>query len=102
MPMGAPANVPDPKSACNPAAPPMKPMIVAELPSTCAVEMSWFHGFVSGKGRKPFKLASCPTAKPLQADVPPVTAVIVADADFDVSAALVADTVYEPAAAGAV
>jgi hypothetical protein len=31
-----------------------------------------------------------------------VTAVIVADADFDVSAALVADTVYEPAAAGAV
>jgi hypothetical protein len=66
--------------------------------------MSWFHGFVSGNGRKPFRLAPCPIAKPLQGVVAElvVTAVIVADADLVLSAALVAETVYEPAAIGAV
>jgi hypothetical protein len=80
----------------------MKFMIVVELPSTAAAEISWFHGFVSGNGRNPFRLASCPTANPLHAEAPAVTAVIVAAADLDVSATLVAEIVYEPAAAGAV
>src|SRR5215831_19315893 len=102
MPMGAPANVPEPKSAWRPTLLPMKPVMVPELASTAAVEMSWFHGLPAGNGRKPLRLASSPTAKPLQFVMAPETAVIAAAADFDVSAALVADKVYEPAADGAV
>ena len=73
----------------------MKLMIAVELPSTAAAEISWFHGFVLGNGRKPFKRAPCPTANPAQADEVEllVTAVTVAAADLDVSAALVAVTV---------
>src|SRR5882724_1068483 len=84
---------PVPKSGCSPTVVPMNPMIVFELPSTWAVEMSWFQALVLGNGRKPLRLAPCPTAMLLQAVVLPVTAVTAADADFDVSAALVADTV---------
>jgi hypothetical protein len=80
----------------------MKPMMVLEFASTGALEMSWFQGFASGNGRKPFKLASWPTAKPLQLVVLPEIAVTVAVADFVVSAALVAVTVYAPASVGAV
>lgn len=79
-------------------------MIEAELGSTAADEMSWFQELLSGNGRKPFRLASCPTAMPLQSAALPVPAetVMVAVADFVLSAMLVAETVYEPADDGAV
>jgi hypothetical protein len=71
----------------------MKPIMALEFVSGVAPEMSWFHGLPAGKGRNPFRLPSSPTAKPLQPVVPPETALIVAVADFEASATLVAETV---------
>ena len=45
---------------------PMKLMIAAELGSTAAVEMSWFHRLPDGNGTTPFRLAPCPVLIALQ------------------------------------
>jgi len=41
---------------------PMKLIMLPELGSTGAEEMSWFQRLLEGKGTKPFKLAPWPTA----------------------------------------
>src|SRR5579862_3809399 len=67
MPMLDPPYWPEPKSGCNPILGPMKLMMAAELGSTEAVEMSWFHRLSAGKRRAPFRLAPAPTAMALHA-----------------------------------
>src|SRR5580704_9817256 len=62
-----PSNSPEPKSGCTGSVAPMKLMIAAEFGSTVALATFWFHKLSAGKGRKPFRLAPCPTLTPLHA-----------------------------------
>src|SRR5438094_5751674 len=58
--------VPAPKSGCRVTVEPIKLMMLSELGSTGAVEMSVFHRLELGNGTKPFRLAPWPTLIPLQ------------------------------------
>src|SRR6266540_2601212 len=49
IPIGAPSQRPEPKSACRPVPAPIEEMISAELPATGSVSTRWFQGFVFGK-----------------------------------------------------
>src|SRR5437870_5373654 len=64
MPLGAPFQV-VPKSGCRPVVSPMLAISFAESGSTGWVEMSWFHGLLSGKtiwpAMKPWPMLSSPS-----------------------------------------
>src|SRR6266511_3344631 len=49
IPIGAPSQRPEPKSACRPVPPPIEEMISEELHATGRRSARWFHGFVFGK-----------------------------------------------------
>src|SRR5713101_2050059 len=58
--------MPAPKSGCSVTVEPMKLMMLAELRSTAAEEMSVLHRLLTGNGTKPLRLAPAPVLIPLQ------------------------------------
>src|SRR5574337_1032114 len=61
MPIGAPCQRPEPKSACSPMPAPMLAINASEFGSTGRPEISPFHGLSAGNGSAPFSGAFAPS-----------------------------------------
>jgi len=66
MPIGAPCQVPDPKSGRKPVPRPMLVSSAVELASTAAADTSVFHALPAGNATAPFKAALTPVPAPLK------------------------------------